>query len=327
MSSIEMRNQRIAFLDTSKCILILLVILGHILEHYMTEGSMQMSTFNFIFSFAMPAFITISGYFIRIEAPLKGIAKLCETYMVFQVFHSIIDLDFSPFRLMFFPKWTMWYLISLVWWKVAIYIYERFSTNIYALFVLSIILSILIPFIKVPVYFLAIERTVSYFPFFLLGVLLKKVDIEQFRRLRLVRTISVTIIIVSFVFALCYPMEMRWLYNWNSLYNSMPISLRLAPFIRLIAITGCSVLALSVMVIAPNNIETIQQEGKNSLFYYMWHSILLTIIFAFFKHFNVTIGFIESCGLWLAVIITLYAMSKVKLFQILLNPFTYFRKK
>lgn len=322
-----MRDNRIAFFDTSKCVLIWLVILGHILEHYMNEGTIQMSAFNFIFSFAMPAFILISGYFIRIENSLKGLSKLLETYLVFQLFHAIVDWDFSLIRFICNPKWTMWYLMSLMWWKIAIYLYKRVSNNVYTLFVLSILLSILFPFIKIPVHILAIERTVSYFPFFILGILLKDVDVERFRRMRLIRITSIAFLLISFVVALIYPIEMRWLYNWNSLYYDMPISLSVAPIIRLMAFLGCSVVAFSVMILVPNNFVTLQQEGKNSLFYYMWHSVLLTIIFACINHFNVNIGFIGSCGLWIGLVAALFAMSKVKLFRILLNPITYYRNK
>ena len=319
-----MKDKRIGFLDAAKCILIWLVVLGHIFERYMVEGSMQMSAFNFIFSFAMPAFIIISGYFTNADRPLKGLPKLFETYIVFQLLHAVVDFDFSLVRLIFYPKWTMWYLMSLIWWKVALYILNRYSKK--KLFiVVAILLSELAPYIKIPVYLLAIERSISYFPFFLIGVLMRDFDVERIRQIKTIRAASLVIIIISIVASLHNPIETRWLFNWNSLYYDMPITLSVAPLVRIIAIIGCSIIATSVIILTPENFTLLRQEGKNSLFYYMWHSILLTIIFAFIQYFHISIGFIGCLGLWFALIILLMLMTQIKFFPILLTPYTYYK--
>ena len=321
-----MKDNRIGFIDAAKCILIWLVILGHIIERYMVEGSILMSAFNFIFSFAMPAFIIISGYFTNADRSLHGLPKLFETYIVFQLLHAIVDLDYSLVRFIFYPKWTMWYLMSLFWWKLALYIFNRYSKNIYLFLVVAILLSEIAPYIKIPVYLLAIERTISYLPFFLIGVIMRDFDVERIRKVKAIRAISLVIIIISIIASLRFPIETRWMFNWNSLYYDMPITLPVAPLVRIIAIMGCSIIATSVIIITPEKFTLLRQEGKNSLFYYMWHSILLTIIFAFIQHFDISIGFIGSLGLWIALISTLMLMTRIKLFTILLNPYSCYKK-
>lgn len=286
---------------------------------------MQMSAFNFIFSFAMPAFIIISGYFTNVDKSLKGLPILFETYIVFQLLHAIVDFDFSLVRFIFYPKWTMWYLLSLIWWKVALYIYNRYSKKIYLFLVVAVVLSVLTPYIKIPVYLLAIERTISYFPFFLIGVLMRDFDVERLRQIKTIRVISLVIIVISIVASLRNPIETRWLFNWNSLYYDMPITLSVAPLVRIIAIMGCSIIATSVIILTPENFTLLRQEGKNSLFYYMWHSILLTIIFAFIQYFHISIGFFGCLGLWFALIIMLMLMTRIKFFTILLTPYTNYK--
>lgn len=293
----------------------------------MVEGSISMSIFNFIFSFAMPAFIIISGYFTNAGGALKGLPKLFETYIVFQLLHAIVDFDFSLVRFICYPQWTMWYLMSLIWWKIALYIYNRYSKNLLLFLVLAVLLSVFAPYIKVPVYLLAIERTISFFPFFIIGVLMKNFEVDRLRKLKVLRATSLVILIIALVTTITLPIEARWLFNWNSLYSDWPITLYFAPFVRIIAIMGCFIIATSVFILVPENFKLLQQEGKNSLFYYMWHSILLSLIFIFIQYLNISIGFIGCVGLWIALIMMLFIMTQIKLFTILLNPLTCYKNK
>ena len=61
VSKVKMK-QRFTFIDSIKFVLILLVILGHALECN-RDIAMNMKAYTFIYSFHMPAFILLSGYF------------------------------------------------------------------------------------------------------------------------------------------------------------------------------------------------------------------------------------------------------------------------
>jgi fucose 4-O-acetylase-like acetyltransferase len=57
--------QRLSFIDSMKFVLIFFVILGHMLECN-RDSSFNMKVYAFIYSFHMPAFILLSGYFAKL---------------------------------------------------------------------------------------------------------------------------------------------------------------------------------------------------------------------------------------------------------------------
>ena len=56
-------NPRLLWADTLKGWLMLLVILGHAIQTVMPEACYQGHIWNLIYSFHMPAFMAVSGYF------------------------------------------------------------------------------------------------------------------------------------------------------------------------------------------------------------------------------------------------------------------------
>lgn len=60
-----MGTQRLVWADSLKGILILLVVLGHAIQGVYTDNVETDRLWNVIYSFHMPAFFAISGYFVR----------------------------------------------------------------------------------------------------------------------------------------------------------------------------------------------------------------------------------------------------------------------
>lgn len=56
-------NPRLLWADSLKGWLMLLVILGHAIQTVMPEACYQNHRWNLIYSFHMPAFMAVSGYF------------------------------------------------------------------------------------------------------------------------------------------------------------------------------------------------------------------------------------------------------------------------
>ena len=110
------------FLDNYKALLILLVVIGHFIEPCYTNNVFLTILKWVIFSFHMPAFIFISGYFSKKDMGLeKLIQKLVIPYFVFEllyyflyvlVIHKETGLYFNR------PKFSLWYLMSLFFWRI-----------------------------------------------------------------------------------------------------------------------------------------------------------------------------------------------------------------
>lgn len=121
-------NGRDLYWDSLKFILIFLVVLGHTLEINIPDGSVNRAIYNTIYLFHMPLFVFVSGRFSHIkdrDKYKKGILRLIETYVVFQIVYSLIlpllKGEELLWKYLIVPNWIMWYLMCLIWWRLFIY--------------------------------------------------------------------------------------------------------------------------------------------------------------------------------------------------------------
>lgn len=62
-----MAKQREFYFDNARLYLIILVVFGHLLRSYIGENPFLYALYMFIYSFHMPAFVLISGYFAKAD--------------------------------------------------------------------------------------------------------------------------------------------------------------------------------------------------------------------------------------------------------------------
>src|SRR5699024_6246685 len=108
--------------DNYKALLIFLVVLGHFAEA--GKGNEILHCLKWlIFSFHMPAFIFISGYFSKKKTSfIQLVRKLAVPYLVFEVLYYLLYIFIlhKETRLyLLYPKFTLWYLMALFVWKLA----------------------------------------------------------------------------------------------------------------------------------------------------------------------------------------------------------------
>ena len=169
------------FLDNYKAFLILLVVIGHFIEPCYTNTLFLTVLKWIIFSFHMPAFIFISGYFSKKDMGLeKLIQKLVIPYFIFEllyyflyvfVIHKETGLYFNR------PKFSLWYLMSLFFWRIATPYLKRIPGNLF----IAITGGLLIGFIQLGNFF-SIPRTLFFYPFFLAGYYFQENWFDTVRR-------------------------------------------------------------------------------------------------------------------------------------------------
>lgn len=177
------------FFDNARAILILLVVFGHMLQPYTSGDKYLSALYLVIYSFHMPTFLFISGYFAKnIDKPyyLEKISKrLIVPYMIFFAFFSIYyfltgksdELQLDPFN----PVFALWFLITLFFFHVILVIVRRF--NPYKVLSVSIIISIGAGFSDNIDSYLSISRTIVFFPIFYLGYIFTK-NIRLFLKIK-----------------------------------------------------------------------------------------------------------------------------------------------
>lgn len=122
-----MNKIRDSYWDSLKFNLILLVVLGHTLEIVVTDGSFSRALYNSIYLFHMPLFIFVSGRFSHVKDTKsfnRSIFKLLETLIIFQIIRSFVIPfiwgDNIEWKYLIVPNWILWYLMSLIWWRIMV---------------------------------------------------------------------------------------------------------------------------------------------------------------------------------------------------------------
>lgn len=172
------RDNRI---DSIKGLLILLVIMGHIIGSC-GYGEVCWDVWEIIYVFHMPLFILISGYFTSIKTDVylfrRGLFQIIAPLLIFHVLYVFISVvvfgkTFS-FLYLCTPYWILWYLLSLVFWKVFIqFTPERLLTKPYLYLLVTTVAAMLCGLMHHG-RILSIQRTLTFYPFFLFGFYLKR---------------------------------------------------------------------------------------------------------------------------------------------------------
>ncbi|SUM73131.1 acyltransferase family protein [Staphylococcus saccharolyticus] len=210
------------FFDNARAVLIFLVVFGHLLQPYTSEDRCLQALYLLIYSFHMPTFLFISGYFAKnLDKPhyLEKIAKkLLVPYVIFFAFFSLyyyftgkedaIQLD--PFN----PVFALWFLLTLFFFHVVLVIVRRY--NPYIVLSISILVSILAGFSGNIDGYMSISRTIVFFPIFYIGHLVTKEQTIKLRNKKWI-AISVIILISFFIGYTIHPINGDWLLGHHTL--------------------------------------------------------------------------------------------------------------
>lgn len=119
------KKERIYYWDNLKGLLILLVVLGHYVEYAMPLKPSLSCVWTAIYSFHMPAFVLVSGYFLGKSKrnPVERIPKVLGLYVLMQVLYMIRPLFCENEVKMHLasPEYGCWFLLFLTYGYVLAY--------------------------------------------------------------------------------------------------------------------------------------------------------------------------------------------------------------
>ena len=114
-----MKKKRIVWADSLKGLLMVLGILGHAIQTVLAEGCFNDHVFNLIYSFHMPAFMAVSGYFAYKANNFLGNAckrrskQLLIPYLLWSLISCLIGWNLSWDKianLLLYPDRSFWFL-------------------------------------------------------------------------------------------------------------------------------------------------------------------------------------------------------------------------
>ena len=311
-------------IDSLKGFLIILVILGHVITSLDNTNVVNHALMGLIYIFHMPLFILVSGYLTKppesqqSKDMWRGVLKIFIPLIIFHIIYSAsrtqhYDVDFLP-ALKNFPRGILWYLMSLIFWRIMLYYSPKALLKRPAVYIaIALIVSILCGLTHLGRLF-SIQRTLNFYVFFLLGYYYRQNALNKQWWSNNILHVAVAVILLPLIFYL-YPRcgnVMNGLdhYDWKDLPAK-------------ILILTCSI-AMSLLVFnLIRDYKPLRAIGKDSLFYYLYHFLFITdVLYPIVCALNWprTLPFIL---LYTAAITAMvFAISKIPVFKWIVDPLT-----
>lgn len=267
--------------DNIKFIMIFAVILGHAIEPFIKELPAFKTLYLFIYSFHMPVFIMIAGLLSSTRLDWSRLKKLIKNLAIpFIVFTAIYEVghfmmfdELSDFLKDGVPYWLLWFLPSLIFWRLTLPV----MCKIPHYFIISLFLSLYAGTIADLDKVLGISRTIYFWPFFLLGHKLTADFIQQPKWKNISKYTWILLLIISLIgFWLANNMNHEVFYGklpYANLKQTIPEGVANRLWIYLISF----IMTFAVIGVIPKHISVPEHWKKNTLFAYLWHGLFIKI--------------------------------------------------
>ncbi len=260
------RRRRNAELYNLKGILIFLVVFGHLLEPQ-TGGAVSF-LYLLIYSFHMPAFIFLSGWFSRKATFRRTLTSVLLPYLVFQVLYLLYVGQ--PVQLIS-PYWILWYLFSLFLWRLMTPLLRKWEPLAWLLFPVSVAVSLLCGYSPRIGYPFALSRTLVFLPYFLAGFALAGQGGRVIQKLRLLpmRLLSLAAVVGCSV---CFwTVRLTFQRSWTFGASDYAYSGASAKIRFLLLVVALLWLWFLLAWTPERRIWALTTLGRNTLFVYLLH--------------------------------------------------------
>lgn len=292
------RQERSAYFDNLRFVLIFLVVAGHFLLP-LDKTRFSNNIFYLIYTFHMPCFIFVSGYF-STHVVQNGkfradkLIQIIWLYIVFKIMvhvtEGLIDGHIGLYIDFFEESGAPWYLLALGLWYLTIPFIRELDPRV--VMAGSIIISLLSGYEHSVNSTLALDRTLAFAPFFYAGYYMNGKNIEnKLRRSHKLILILISFLTASFLFLCTYDLLMPYS---NIVYgiNYHRLGPELYPYGGLIRIVWYIVtifISLGLMAIVPKRRTVFTDIGSRTLQIYILHRVIRDLLqyFGFFDRVNV----------------------------------------
>ncbi|MGD1225395.1 MULTISPECIES: acyltransferase family protein [Streptomyces] len=273
-------KQRDAFFDNAKYLAIVLVAMGHAWEPLKGQSRIVEAVYTVVYSFHMPAFIIISGYFsrsfdMRPDRLKRLVTGVLVPYVLFETAYSLFQRyaapDPSQSITLLDPWYLTWFLVALFVWRLTTPLWKVVRWPLPLALTIAVLASVS-PDIGDD---LDLQRVLQFLPFFVLGLVMKPEHFQLVRR-REVRILSVPVFAAALVVGWwAVPrMNTAWFYHRDAAQNLG------APWwsgaVMTFALFGCSLLLTACFFAwVPRRTFWFTALGAGTLYGYLLHGFLV----------------------------------------------------
>ncbi|MEW2398571.1 acyltransferase family protein [Streptomyces sp. NPDC046862] len=272
-------KQRDAFFDNAKYLAIVLVAMGHAWQPLTGHSRAAEALYMVVYTFHMPAFIVISGYFsrsfdMRPDRLRRLVTGVAVPYVIFEIAYSLFkkwadDDPGHPISLLD-PWYLTWFLIALFVWRMTTPLWKVVRWPVPLALAIAVLASVS-PDIGDD---LDLQRALQFMPFFVVGLCMKPEHFQLMRR-REVRILSVPVFALALAVAYWAAPRMTsaWFYHRDSAQELG--SPWWAGVIMTLALFGCSmVLTACFLAWVPRRKMWFTVLGAGTLYGYLLHGFL-----------------------------------------------------
>ncbi|MBQ2115004.1 MAG: acyltransferase family protein [Lachnospiraceae bacterium] len=301
--------------DNIKAILIFLVVFAHIIE----KSKDLQAVYMFIYSFHMPLFMFVTGYFAGFNRK-NIIFRFGYTYFLFQTLYILFDIfilqkttDFQYTK----PKWILWYLFAMTVYFILFPMFDAERIKAYpkrriAVILLLFLLALFAGFENTLDYDFSASRIVYFLPFFISGYYFK--NDEQLKKLFM--TFSFMKNIISIVLFLGMPVgTVLWLkYGVDNniltprmLYGSYPyeaIDYNLS--VRFVIMLVANAWIYIFVLLTPDKyIPLVSDIGRYTLPVFLLHGFIVSYLWKIASEGVIEIGLLSAVAITVIIVLLL----------------------
>ena len=275
------KTHRDPTLDNARAVLIALVVIGHAIARA-DESALADAGYTWIYAFHMPAFALVSGYLARnftgtARDYMKLAAGLLIPYFVFQLLHAIVRwVTGDGFSVSFFkPDFAMWFLLALFTWRLLVPLIKVVRASA----VVAVAASLLAPLASGVGHDWALNRTLSFLPFFALGVLITRERMTlllEWSRRTPVRITAALVVLASLAAAvLLRDIVPRGASQMDASYAAMDQGVVDGMLFRLAQLVVALILTAALVALTPQKETFFTGLGQRTLYVYLLHGLVL----------------------------------------------------
>lgn len=285
------KKERIFYWDNLKGFLILLVIAGHYIEYLMKQYPSLEYFWTAIYSFHMPAFILVTGYFLgkSHKNPLDKIPKIAGLYLLMELLYMLCSLfRHEPVRLEIgTPQYACWFLLFLVYSYVLTYFLNKEHDIL--IFTASIIFSLLSGFDESIGISWAIRRSVYFMPYLIIGTTMSKhinLIIEKLTKKKILCLFGFSTV----QFLLFLAQNKNWFerkfFRGAETYAQLSVQPYLGIYLRCCSYIISAILVVCLLGLIPKRKTLLAIIGKDTFIIYLVHSFVLKNLYPVFERFE-----------------------------------------
>ncbi|MBY7144792.1 acyltransferase family protein [Virgibacillus sp. NKC19-3] len=270
--------KRNPFFDNARIFLIFLVVFGHMIQPFIDESRGINTLYTWIYTFHMPAFILLAGFFAKglgnKDYIIQLAKKLIMPYIIFQLLYTgyyffIGKADWQS--TLFYPQWALWFLISLFCWHMLLYWFKKIPAGLSVM--IAVQLGLIVGYFGDIGHTFSLSRTFVFFPFFLIGYFITEKQIMQVKQ-KGVKIASVFIMATLAVAVYYLPaINTDWLLGSTSYADlGLPVYGGLA---RLGVYMIATLMVISILSWVPRSKMWFTPIGSRTLYVYLLHGFFI----------------------------------------------------